>query len=774
MGGGFPAAAFGGRADVMAHLAPEGPVYQAGTLSGNPIATTAGLTTLRLATDEVYARLDEAAQGVREAAGPRWPRKVCRTSCRRPGTCSASSSPTRAYRGADFAGAGAQGTGALRGVLPCDARPRRLPAAECVRSVVRRRGPRRPGARPDRAPPCPAAAARRRAVEPKASPMSDRTDACTCCATARCTTRRRPVRPAARLPPVRARPAGWPSGSRTGRRPRRHRTSSPPRWSGPRRPPAPAPLACGVDGGHDARVIEATNIFEGLRFGVGDGIVKRRASGGTCGTRSGPPGVSPTRTWSGAWSQPCTTPGRRPAATRRWWSHASCRSGSSGSRVGRGRPRLHDRRRRQCGLASLTSLVFDGDGADGAGLRRASSANLITSRTGPESAGAPRRGGWLYPCVRLSAPYPLALGSGPPPCSRWPDAPTTGAAPANQGFVAGDGRSRRFRRPPTASRPGRWGGDPGRRQLVARRLPGQDRGDQRLRVLVSAVPVRGADLGAGSRDLAGKGSRTSGSNSRDRARTRPTRSCRRIDVPVASRRPGRADAPGVARRAHSELRAEHRRPRPPGPGRRQRAGQDLPGDDARRLRRGRGPGGGAGRRSRGPDWFATRSRLTARWCWRCRSRSSPGWCRSSRPCVIPLLPGYLSYATGLTGADLENGRRDRMLIGIDALRARLLRRVRDARDAVRRPGGLVGRHRRQLSVVPRHLRDPARPGLHGLVPWLQRDVRGAQGAGGRAGRGAAARLAVRGSAGRRASARPCRRCRRLALRRGDRHRGARC
>jgi glutamate-1-semialdehyde 2,1-aminomutase len=61
MGGGFPAAAFGGRADIMAHLAPEGSVYQAGTLSGNPIATTAGLTTLRLATDEVYAKLDETS-----------------------------------------------------------------------------------------------------------------------------------------------------------------------------------------------------------------------------------------------------------------------------------------------------------------------------------------------------------------------------------------------------------------------------------------------------------------------------------------------------------------------------------------------------------------------------------------------------------------------------------------------------------------------------------------------------------------------------------------
>ena len=68
MGGGFPAAAFGGRRDVMAMLSPDGPVYQAGTLSGNPVATTAGVTTLRLATDEVYARLDEAARTVREAA----------------------------------------------------------------------------------------------------------------------------------------------------------------------------------------------------------------------------------------------------------------------------------------------------------------------------------------------------------------------------------------------------------------------------------------------------------------------------------------------------------------------------------------------------------------------------------------------------------------------------------------------------------------------------------------------------------------------------------
>ncbi len=61
MSGGLPAAAFGGRAEVMRRLAPLGPVYQAGTLSGNPVAVAAGLTTLRLADDDVYAALDANA-----------------------------------------------------------------------------------------------------------------------------------------------------------------------------------------------------------------------------------------------------------------------------------------------------------------------------------------------------------------------------------------------------------------------------------------------------------------------------------------------------------------------------------------------------------------------------------------------------------------------------------------------------------------------------------------------------------------------------------------
>jgi glutamate-1-semialdehyde 2,1-aminomutase len=60
IGGGLPAAAFGGRADVMARLAPEGPVYQAGTLAGNPLAMAAGAAVLNLIASDpkLYDRLD--------------------------------------------------------------------------------------------------------------------------------------------------------------------------------------------------------------------------------------------------------------------------------------------------------------------------------------------------------------------------------------------------------------------------------------------------------------------------------------------------------------------------------------------------------------------------------------------------------------------------------------------------------------------------------------------------------------------------------------------
>jgi glutamate-1-semialdehyde 2,1-aminomutase len=75
LGGGLPAAAYGGRRDLMERVAPAGDVYQAGTLSGNPLATAAGLATLRELDEEAYQRLaeltDSLAAGLREAAGDR-------------------------------------------------------------------------------------------------------------------------------------------------------------------------------------------------------------------------------------------------------------------------------------------------------------------------------------------------------------------------------------------------------------------------------------------------------------------------------------------------------------------------------------------------------------------------------------------------------------------------------------------------------------------------------------------------------------------------------
>jgi glutamate-1-semialdehyde 2,1-aminomutase len=75
LGGGLPAAAFGGPRELMERIAPAGDVYQAGTLSGNPLAVAAGLAALRMLDDVAYARLaattNELAGGLREAAGDR-------------------------------------------------------------------------------------------------------------------------------------------------------------------------------------------------------------------------------------------------------------------------------------------------------------------------------------------------------------------------------------------------------------------------------------------------------------------------------------------------------------------------------------------------------------------------------------------------------------------------------------------------------------------------------------------------------------------------------
>ena len=207
MGGGFPAAAFGGRADVMGRLAPEGPVYQAGTLSGNPIATTAGLATLRLATPEVYADLSATADTIKSAVAD------ALTAAGVPhGVQSAGTMFSAFFRdGAvtDFAGASAAGHGGVRRLLPRDARRGGLPPAVGLRVVVRLVGPRRARRlhHPRSTPGCGAG----RRSEGKRMSEQDRSS--TCSATARCTTRRACSTAAATASTSPSSAARWPTGS---------------------------------------------------------------------------------------------------------------------------------------------------------------------------------------------------------------------------------------------------------------------------------------------------------------------------------------------------------------------------------------------------------------------------------------------------------------------------------------------------------------------------------------------------------------------------------
>ena len=146
IGGGLPAAAYGGRRDLLARVAPAGDVYQAGTLSGNPLAVAAGLATLAQLDRGAYERLGELtellAAGLREAAGDSAvqvasvPGLVTPFFSRRAG---ARLRRRRRLR-----------PGRLRALLPGAARSRDLPARVAVRGLVRLARPRRGGDRAHR------------------------------------------------------------------------------------------------------------------------------------------------------------------------------------------------------------------------------------------------------------------------------------------------------------------------------------------------------------------------------------------------------------------------------------------------------------------------------------------------------------------------------------------------------------------------------------------------------------------------------------------------
>ena len=147
IGGGLPAAAYGASAGVMDFVSPAGPIYQAGTLSGNPLAMAAGLATLRLLRDEPpYDRLEalsaRLAEGLdRAATDAGVPHVVQRVG-------SMLTLFFNAEPGPQLRGRQAVRHRTFRPVLLGDARPRRVPALQPVRGRLRLRRPHRGRHRP--------------------------------------------------------------------------------------------------------------------------------------------------------------------------------------------------------------------------------------------------------------------------------------------------------------------------------------------------------------------------------------------------------------------------------------------------------------------------------------------------------------------------------------------------------------------------------------------------------------------------------------------------
>ncbi len=351
MGGGFPAAAFGGRADVMAHLAPAGPVYQAGTLSGNPVATAAGSRCCGCSTTGVRrgrrgvegdpgAGHPGARQGRRRAPHPDGRQHVLRV--------------LHGRRGAQLRRRAQAGSFPLQRLLPLDARRRRLPAAVRLRVVVRLHRPRRAGRRAHRR-----RAARRRPRRSGGHGMSETT-----------------VVHLVRHGEVHN-PDGVLYGRRSGYhlsdlgrqmadrvaehlagRDITHVVSSP--LERAQETATPIAKSHGLDLATDERLIEAANVFEGKTFGVGDGALRRPGNWRHL-----------TNPFQPSWGEPYIE-----QVVRMMGALNAARDAARGHeavavshqlpiwivRSFVERRRLwHDPRRRQCTLASLTTFTFQGD-----------------------------------------------------------------------------------------------------------------------------------------------------------------------------------------------------------------------------------------------------------------------------------------------------------------------------------------------------------------------------------------------------------------------------
>ena len=379
MGGGLPAAAFGGRAEIMGQLAPAGPVYQAGTLSGNPLACAAGLATLRACTDEVYARLDKTAATVGELATAALTEAGVPHRRQSAGNMfSIFFTDADGHRLRDGEDPGRR---RVPGVLPRDAGPRGVPAAVVVRGVVRLGRHRRRRARGHRGRPATRGAGRRQGC-----PWVKRSS--TCSATVRCTTPPRSCTagcPASGCPPLGEQMAKA-AAAAVADRDIRLVVSSPLERAVQTAEPIAAQFGLPIE--TDDRLIESANFFEGKRVGVGDGALR-----------------DPRNWWvlrdpfRPSWGESYVD-----IAHRMYGALQAARAQAEGHeallvshqlpiwtlRRHLERQRLwHDPRRRQCGLASLTSFHFDGGDADRHRVPRAGGRTWWRARATPARPRAP-------------------------------------------------------------------------------------------------------------------------------------------------------------------------------------------------------------------------------------------------------------------------------------------------------------------------------------------------------------------------------------------------
>ena len=626
MGGGMPAAAFGGRADLMEQLAPVGPVYQAGTLSGNPVAVAAGLATLRHCTDEVYAHCDEVAAVLRGAASAALFAAGVPHRVQQAGSCSRSSSSPTSARCATT-------------TTPAPRTPRATPPSSTRCSPAACTCRRRRSSRGSSTPRWPArrstACSRRCPRAARAAAEGGGVSEQTVVHVLRHGEVHNPGKVLyGRLPGFRLSTAGEEMAHGRGlvRRPGRHPPGVQPARARPadRRADRRGAVAAGAT---DDRLIEAGNAFEGKRVGVGDGVLRAPAALVAA--------AQPVPALLGR-----AVRGDRRADARRGRGRARRGPRARGRLVSHqlpiwtvrlhveGRRYVHDPRRRECGLASVTSLTYDGD---------RSPASPTPSRPAPPT---------------------------PTRCPAHEDAPARAARGRSLAGRLLDRRRRRSTSTTAASSGSSRAPRPARSSRQDERATAPEfsgtllgGGGVRLRHLAGDVAVLNfwgswcapcrvetpefQEVYADVRDDGVAVPRAQREGARRAVRAGLRRALRhRVPVAVRPARRGGAGVPGLP----GDRDPVHHRARPRGPGGRRvhrRGGAGRPAPRARPR-----AGGGltvgetfAGLVTDGPLLVAAAVAALV------------GLISFASPCVLPLVPGYLSYVTGLVGTGAAPCRR---------------------------------------------------------------------------------------------------------------------